>query len=242
MRPWPIGYTMMVPVALMWQLFGCATPIAERQMTSQVVEPPLQIELRWDPPTTKADGTPLTDIAGYKIHYGQRSRTYAFTKLVGNQTSAGVSGLVPGRTYFFAVTAYDSAGNQSELSGEVSKVGPPTSSPTPTLMQEALRRGHATEMWVIGAHHGEVVSFLHSLAGEGEGPCSPQLGGLCIDLLEPAVLGEATANDSGIAILKHTTPADVALGQRISVQAVLQRGADGTESVKTNVITSAVTD
>jgi hypothetical protein len=242
MRPRLIGFTMLVTVALLWQLFGCATPTADRQITSQVVEPPSQITLQWEPSTTKTDGTALTDILGYKIHYGQRSRTYAFTKFVGNQTSAAVSGLVPGRIYFFALTAYDSAGNQSELSGEVSMVVPTTTSETPTLMQEALRRGHAAEIWVTGAQPAEVVSFLHSQAGEGEGPCSPQLGGLCIDLLDPSVFGEATVNDSGIAILRYTTPTDVALGQMMSVQAVIQRGPDGADSVKTNVITSTVTD
>jgi hypothetical protein len=233
---------MLVTVALLWQLHGCTTPVYERPMANQPAEPPSQIQLSWNPPTTRADGSPLTDIAGYTIHYGQRSRTYTFAKLVGNQTSAGLSGLVPGRTYFFAVTAYDSAGHESSLSDEVSKVVPPPTIQSLMLMQDALTRGQAAQFWVAGAHPGEVVSFLQSLRGEGEGPCSPQLGGLCVDLLEPSVFGEATADGSGTAILTHTIPVAVALGQVMSVQAVIQRGPDGADSVKTNVITSRVTD
>jgi hypothetical protein len=29
-----------------------------------------QATLSWDPPTTNVDGTPLTDLAGYKVYYG----------------------------------------------------------------------------------------------------------------------------------------------------------------------------
>jgi hypothetical protein len=237
-----MGLAVVAIVALLWQLYGCTTPAHDHQMTGQLVEPPPQIQLKWDPPTTRADGSPLTDIVGYKIHYGQRSRTYAFTKLVGNQTSSGVSGLVPGRTYFFAVSAYDSAGKESTLSDEITKIVPPTASQTLMLMQDALRRGHASQFWVARARPGEVVSFLYSLHGEGEGPCSPQLGGLCVDLVEPSVFGEATANDSGIAVLAHTIPAEAPLGQGMSIQAVIRRGPDGAASVKTNAITSRVTE
>jgi hypothetical protein len=109
-------------------------------------------------------------------------------------------------------------------------------------MQDALRRGHAAQFWIAGAHPGETVSFLQSLSGEGKGPCSPQLGGLCVDLMEPSVFGEATADDSGTAILTHTFPPETPLGQLMSIQAVIQRGANGANSVKTNAITSTVTD
>ncbi len=33
--------------------------------------------LSWDPPTTNADGTPLTDLAGYRIYYGTSSGSYS---------------------------------------------------------------------------------------------------------------------------------------------------------------------
>ncbi len=79
-----------------------------------------QVQLAWDAPTTNADNTPLTDLAGYKIYYGQASGSYDDVIDVGNVTSFVVSGLVEGKTYYFAATAYDFSGNESDFSNEVS--------------------------------------------------------------------------------------------------------------------------
>src|SRR4030067_1427045 len=35
--------------------------------------------LTWDAPTTNTDGSPLTDLAGYKIYYGDSSGQYSST-------------------------------------------------------------------------------------------------------------------------------------------------------------------
>ena len=77
--------------------------------------------LSWDPPTINADGTPLTDLAGYKVHYGTSSRNYTAVIDVGNVITYKVKGLKPG-TYFFVVTAYyNTLRNESGYSNEVSK-------------------------------------------------------------------------------------------------------------------------
>ncbi len=78
------------------------------------------VTLTWDAPTTNADGTPLTDLAGYKVYYGTSSRDYTKTIDVGNTTTYQITGL-SGGTYYFAVTAYDTSGNESDYSEEVSK-------------------------------------------------------------------------------------------------------------------------
>lgn len=62
------------------------------------------------------------DLAGYKLFYGTASRTYTDSIDVGNVTEQEVSDLTDGVKYFFAVAAYDSSGNQSGYSQEVSKV------------------------------------------------------------------------------------------------------------------------
>jgi hypothetical protein len=41
--------------------------------------------------------------------------------VTGKVTSYTISNLPKGQTYFFATSAYDNAGNESELSAEVSK-------------------------------------------------------------------------------------------------------------------------
>jgi len=60
-----------------------------------------------------------TDLAGYKVHYGTTAGSYGTTIDVGNVTSYTVSGLTAGTTYHFAVSAYDTSGNQSALSSDV---------------------------------------------------------------------------------------------------------------------------
>jgi len=72
--------------------------------------------------TWTANGEP--DLAGYKIYVGTASGTYSFPGsafATGNVTSYTISTLPKGQTYFFAISAYDSAGNESALSAEVSK-------------------------------------------------------------------------------------------------------------------------
>ena len=64
------------------------------------------------------------DLAGYKVYIGTASGTYdapGSSFVTGKVTSYTVSNLPKGQTYFFAITAYDSAGNESQLSAEVSK-------------------------------------------------------------------------------------------------------------------------
>jgi thrombospondin type 3 repeat protein len=79
------------------------------------------VQLSWSAPTKNADGTTLTDLAGYYMYYGLASGSYAVSIDVGLTTSAAISGLEDGQTYYFAVTAYDKVDNESEFSGEVAR-------------------------------------------------------------------------------------------------------------------------
>ncbi|KHE90274.1 MAG: fibronectin type III domain-containing protein [Candidatus Scalindua rubra] len=60
-----------------------------------------------------------SDLAGYKVYYGNTSGNYDANVDVGNQTNYTLTGLVNGQTYYVAVTAYDSSGNESAFSSEV---------------------------------------------------------------------------------------------------------------------------
>lgn len=79
-----------------------------------------QVTLAWDPPETFADGSPVTTINGYKVFTGTAPGSYSQTENVGNLTSWTVTNLADGATYYFAVTAYDNAGNESNFSNEIS--------------------------------------------------------------------------------------------------------------------------
>ena len=78
------------------------------------------ITLSWDAPTTNADGTPLTDLAGYKIYVSKSPGLYADSIDVGNVLTKTLMNFCEG-TYYFVATAYDTSGNESAYSNEVSK-------------------------------------------------------------------------------------------------------------------------
>lgn len=63
---------------------------------------------------------PESDIAGYRVYYGTTSRTYTTVVNVGNYTSCLISGLRTNRTYYFACTAYNTSGLESNYSAETS--------------------------------------------------------------------------------------------------------------------------
>jgi hypothetical protein len=64
-----------------------------------------------------------SDLAGYKVYRATASGAYGapIATLTGNVTNYVATGLQVGTTYFFVVTAYDNAGNESIVSNEVSK-------------------------------------------------------------------------------------------------------------------------
>ncbi len=70
----------------------------------------------------KPSGEP--NVAGYNIYYGTTSHNYTNMVTVGNVTNTTIYGLVPGMTYYFAATTFDSAGNESGFSPESSYVVP----------------------------------------------------------------------------------------------------------------------
>jgi hypothetical protein len=76
----------------------------------------------WNPPTTRMDGTTLTNLAGYEIHYGQRRGDYNNKIKITNlgMSSYVVDNLRAG-TWYFAVLAYDRGGAYSDLSIEAQK-------------------------------------------------------------------------------------------------------------------------
>jgi Fibronectin type III domain len=78
------------------------------------------VTLGWVAPTENSNGTPITDLAGYKIHYGTASQEYTQVVSLANPSlSRYVVDSLPSGTYYFAITAYNSQGTESALSGEI---------------------------------------------------------------------------------------------------------------------------
>jgi|GEM_PF-2630479 len=83
-----------------------------------------QASLSWTAPTTNTNGTPVTNLAGYKLLIGNGPGSYQQKIDVGKVLSYSDSTLNDGSTYYFAVTAYDTSGVESGYSNEVSKTLP----------------------------------------------------------------------------------------------------------------------
>jgi hypothetical protein len=81
--------------------------------------------ISWSPPTERTDGTPLTDLAGYRVHYGKSATDLSTVITVDNSgiTSYVIEGLTPG-TWYFATTAFDDQGMESDFSNVASKAIP----------------------------------------------------------------------------------------------------------------------
>ena len=77
------------------------------------------VTLSWVAPTQNADGSPLMDLAGYKIYYGTNSQSYDHEIRIDSPgiTTYVVDNLVAD-TYFFAATSFNSSGIESAYSGE----------------------------------------------------------------------------------------------------------------------------
>ena len=99
-----------------------------------------EVTLSWVAPTQNTDGTPLTDLAGFKIYaglvqggpYGDVSITISNP----NTTTFVVPGLGDGETYYFVVTAFNSADpvEESAFSNEATKTIPPLVPMPPTML------------------------------------------------------------------------------------------------------------
>jgi hypothetical protein len=76
------------------------------------------VTLAWDTPIQDGDGNPLGDLAGFIVHFGTDSGNYSSDFDVGNSSEVEIVDLDQG-TYFFAVTAYDFFGNESDFSDEI---------------------------------------------------------------------------------------------------------------------------
>ena len=77
------------------------------------------VTLSWMSPTQNLDDSPLLNLAGFRIRYGNESGVYFNLLDIDNPgiTAYGIDGLIPD-TYYFIVSAYNTEGLESEFSNE----------------------------------------------------------------------------------------------------------------------------
>lgn len=125
------------------------------------------------------------------------------------------------------------------MAGCLAQTGHVTDSPVPpppelTLEASGLTSGGSVVLTARGANAGERVFFGGTAAGIGAGPCPPTLGGACLDIRAPVLLGTATANSAGVADFSTTAPSPL---PTVWLQAAVARGA---QSLVSNVASSDV--
>jgi hypothetical protein len=78
--------------------------------------------LTWDPPTENLDGTPLVDLAGFRIYYGKNPENLTQVVVLNNPglTRYVVENLTPARWYF-EITSLNGDGVESRRSQSASK-------------------------------------------------------------------------------------------------------------------------
>jgi len=116
------------------------------------------VSLAWDP-------SPSPAITGYKIYVGTASRVYGAPITIGIQTTYTVTGLAAGSTFYFAATAYDAAGNESDFSNEVFKAIAAVGAPKitiPAITQisvPSITTAYATIAWTTSIDCAGVVFY-----------------------------------------------------------------------------------
>jgi hypothetical protein len=116
--------TRLLAVVIALLLSGCGSvSIGPLSGTSGVTS--LQSNsatLSWTPVTENTDGTPVQNLAGYKVYYGTSPDGFAneVTLADPSQTSYVVNDLATG-TWYFAITAYTIGGAESAYSNTASK-------------------------------------------------------------------------------------------------------------------------
>lgn len=126
-------------------------------------------KLTWNPPIDNEDGTPLEDLAGYTIYWGTSSRNYTHSQTVsvcaacpipvGLEEEFTCLPLLPETTYYFAVTAFNTKGNESGYSNEVSKTTAPATNPLGNVALKPPRSFKKVDEYDL-IKYSEVLSFL----------------------------------------------------------------------------------
>lgn len=164
-----------------------------------------EITLAWDPPTASQD------IAGYCIDYGLAPGSYTGGVDVGNVSSIKLTDLPDGKTYYFAVLAYNSSGAESPYSNEVSKmIGTPQYSLT--ILKSGTGTGTVSGSGIdcgstcsTNVDPGTVVSYSATpdtdagsvFAGWTGGGCSGT--GVCITTVNESTTITAVFNKSAVS-------------------------------------------
>ncbi len=114
----PLGRRLLAAIVLIIAFLGC------RALADNV-------QLTWDMSSDPS-------VVGYEIYYGTTSGVYTNEVVLGNVSSATITNLTPGLTYYFNATDRDVNGNESAFSGETAYTAP---YPVNLTMTQVINQG-----------------------------------------------------------------------------------------------------
>ena len=150
---------------------------------------PGSLTLAWDPSSNPT-------VVGYRLYDGIASENYANMVDVGSNLTATMFGLVGGTTYYFAVTAYDSAGLESAFSAQISYTVPTSAPRSPIPASLFISQNDSNETVLSGTGP---AGYVYDVCGS-------------MDLSSWLTIGTATVDPSGA--LQFIDGASVALPWR----------------------------
>ena len=118
-----VGTTTGIVISVVDGTATASLPPFSLNVVSTAAAGPATAKVTWVAPTENNNGTALTDLAGYYVHYGTSESDLSEVVQVASASTLSyvVTGLATGTTWYFAVSAYTSGGEQSELSAISSK-------------------------------------------------------------------------------------------------------------------------
>jgi hypothetical protein len=132
----PVFSESVAPAAILFEVNGQVTrvegkmsndepalPVPPARVARQVTRPASStatgMALVTSPTVTVVwDASPDPSVVGYRVYFGIESERYTNSVTVTNALQVTIGGLVPGTIYYFAATAFDAAGMESDLSNE----------------------------------------------------------------------------------------------------------------------------
>lgn len=105
-----------------------------------------------------------------------------------------------------------------------------------TITASVASPGAPFTITVASADPFESIRLLRTTVGLGAGPCPPLLGGMCVDVQAPTLMGTFSADAAGSLTLNPILPLATPYGSLICLQAVAVRGPGGVDSVKSRAL------
>lgn len=118
-----VGTTTGIVISVVDGTATASLPPFSLNVVSTAAAGPATAKITWVAPTENNNGTALTDLAGYYVHYGTSESDLSEVVQVASASTLSyvVTGLATGTTWYFAVSAYATGGEQSALSAISSK-------------------------------------------------------------------------------------------------------------------------